>query len=112
MTPEAKRKAVVHLMEVHQVSQRRACSALDVDRSTVRYQTRRSDATELRDAMKVVAKERRRFGYRRLHVMVERQGWPPLGRFALQIACRAASEPQEVPSDLSRREAPGAPQGW
>lgn len=75
VTPDAKRKAVVHLMEVHQVSQRRACSALNVDRSTVRYQSRRSDDTDLRDAMKAVAKERRRFGYRRLHVMVERQGW-------------------------------------
>jgi putative transposase len=75
VTPDAKRKAVVHLMEVHQVSQRRACSALNVDRSTVRYQSRRSDDKDLRDAMKAVAKERRRFGYRRLHVMVERQGW-------------------------------------
>ena len=62
-------------MAVHQVSQRRACSALDVDRSTVRYQSRRDDDTALRDAMKAVAIERRRFGYRRLQVMVERQGW-------------------------------------
>lgn len=75
MTPDAKRKAVAHLMQVHQVSQRRACSALNVDRSTVRYQSRRSDDSDLRDALKAVAKERRRFGYRRLQVMVERQGW-------------------------------------
>ena len=64
VTPDAKRKAVDHLMEVHQVSQRRACSALNVDGSTARYQSRRSDDTDLRDAMKAVAKERRRFGYR------------------------------------------------
>ena len=75
VTPDAKRKAVAHLMETHQVSQRQACSALNVDRSTVRYQSCRGDDMELRDAMKAVAKERRRFGYRRLHVMVERQGW-------------------------------------
>jgi putative transposase len=75
VTPDAKRKAVAHLVEVHQVSQRRACSALDVDRSTVRYQSRRDDDTDLRNAMKAVAKDRRRFGYRRLHVMAERQGW-------------------------------------
>lgn len=75
VTPDAKRKAVAHLMNIHQVSQRRACSALNVDRSTVRYQSRRADDTELRNAMKAVAKERRRFGYRRLQVMVERQGW-------------------------------------
>lgn len=75
VTPDAKRKAVAHLMELHQVSQRRACSALNVDRSTVRYQSRRADDAGLRDAMKAVARERRRFGYRRLQVMVQRQGW-------------------------------------
>ncbi len=75
VTPDDKRKAVVHLMAIHQVSQRRARSALNVDRSTVRYQSRRDDDTDLRDAIKAVAKERRRFGYRRLHVMVERRGW-------------------------------------
>lgn len=75
MTPDAKRKAVAHLMEVHQVSQRRACSALDVDRSTVRYQSCRADDSELRDAIKRISKERHRFGYRRVHVMVRREGF-------------------------------------
>lgn len=74
MTPDAKRKAVAHLMDVHQVSQRRACTTLDVDRSTVRYKSRRVDDVELRDAIKGVSRERRRFGYRRIHVMIEREG--------------------------------------
>lgn len=75
VTPDAKRKAVAHLMEMHQVSQRRACSALNVDRSMVRYQSRRAGDGELRDAIKRVSKERRRFGYRRIHVMVRREGF-------------------------------------
>ena len=74
MTPDAKRKAVAHLMDVHQVSQRRACSTLDVDRSTVRYKSRRIDDADLREAIKRVSRERRRFGYWRIHVMVEREG--------------------------------------
>ncbi len=74
MTPDAKRKAVAHLMETHRVSQRRACAALNVDRSTVRYQSRRDDDEELRATIRRVSKERRRFGYRRIHVMVEREG--------------------------------------
>ncbi len=74
MTPDAKRKAVAHLMETHLVSQRRACAALNVDRSTVRYQSRRDDDEELRATIRRVSKERRRFGYRRIHVMVEREG--------------------------------------
>lgn len=75
VTPGAKRKAVAHLMEAHQVSQSRACSALDVDRSTVWYQPRRADDGDLRDAIKRISNERRRFGYRRIHVMVRREGF-------------------------------------
>jgi len=74
VTPGAKRKAVANLCEEHGVSQRRACSALNVDRSTVRYQSRRADDEELRDAIKRASRERRRFGYRRIHVMVQREG--------------------------------------
>lgn len=75
VTPAARREAVAHLCKVHEVSQRRACSILDADRSSVRYRSVRPDDAELRKAMKAVAAERRRFGYRRVHVMLERQGW-------------------------------------
>lgn len=74
VTPDAKRKAVAHACEAHGVSQRRACEALNIDRSTVRYASTRSDDASLREAMKAVASERRRFGYRRVHIMLERQG--------------------------------------
>lgn len=74
VTPDAKRKAVAHACEVHGVSQRRACQALRIDRSTVRYTSMRPDDTPLREAMKAVAAERRRFGYRRLHILLRREG--------------------------------------
>ena len=74
VTPAAKRQAVAHACEQHGVSQRRACAALNIDRSTVRYASVRPDGAHLREAMKKVAAERRRFGYRRIHVMLERQG--------------------------------------
>ena len=74
VTPDAKRKAVAHACDTHGVSQRRACKALNVDRTSVRYRSLRPDDAALRDAMKAVAAQRRRFGYRRIHVMLERQG--------------------------------------
>jgi len=74
VTPDAKRDAVAHACDEHSVSQRRACLILQVDRSSVRYKSTRPDDTDLREAMKKVAAERRRFGYRRIHVMLERQG--------------------------------------
>ena len=74
VTPEAKRDAVAHACVEHGISQRRACEVLRVDRSSVRYQSIRRDDAGLRAAMKQVASERRRFGYRRIHVMLQRQG--------------------------------------
>ena len=74
VTPDVKRKAVERACKEHGVSQRRACTILNVDRSSVRYKSVRSDDADLREAMRQVASERRRFGYRRIHVMLERQG--------------------------------------
>ena len=74
VTPDVKRAAVVHACAAHGVSQRRACTALAVDRSTARYVTRRGDDAELRAAIRQVAAERRRFGYRRIEVMLARRG--------------------------------------
>ena len=74
VTPEAKRKAVTHACCEHRVSQRRACDVLQVDRSSVRYQSKRSDDDDLRAAIRKVATERRRFGYGRIHIMLERDG--------------------------------------
>lgn len=56
----AKRDAAAHLCKEHEVSQRRACSVLGVDRSSVRYRSVRPNDAELREAMKAVAAERRR----------------------------------------------------
>jgi putative transposase len=74
VTPDVKRDAVAHVCEQHGVSQRRACEVLSVDRSSVRYRSVRPDDADIREAMKLVASERRRFGYRRIHVMLDRQG--------------------------------------
>ena len=42
---------------------------------TVRYQTSRADDAGLRERMRAIAHERRRFGYRRLHVLLKREGY-------------------------------------
>ena len=75
VTPDAKRDAMPHLRKGHEVSQRQACCVLGADRSSVRYRSVRPDDADLRKAMEAVAVERRRFGHRRAHVMLERQGW-------------------------------------
>ena len=41
---------------------------------TMRYRTTRADDAGIRQRMKAIAQERRRFGYRRLHVLLKREG--------------------------------------
>lgn len=72
--PDAKREAVSLLCDDYGVSERRACHVLQADRSTVRYKSSRPDDSDLREAIKRVARDRRRFGYRRINVMLEREG--------------------------------------
>jgi transposase InsO family protein len=72
--PAAKREAVAHLREHFQMSERRACSLLAADRKMIRYRSRRPPETELRERLRDLANERRRFGYRRLFILLRREG--------------------------------------
>ena len=74
VTPVARREAAAHLCEAHEVSQRRACRTIGADRSAVRYRGRRPDDGAVRARLRELAASRRRFGYRRLHVLLEREG--------------------------------------
>ena len=74
MTPAARRNAVAHLMQHHEMSERRACKSIGCCRMTVRYRSTRPQDDVLRERMVALARERRRFGYRRLHVLLKREG--------------------------------------
>jgi putative transposase len=72
--PAARREAAAYLRRVFEMSERRACRVIGTDRTSVRYQAIRPDDAELRERLKALAQERRRFGYRRLHVLLRREG--------------------------------------
>ncbi len=74
VTPAARREAVAILVERHEMSERRACSVIGADRTSIRYRGRRPDDHALRERLRALASERRRFGYRRLHVLLRREG--------------------------------------
>ena len=74
VTPAARREATAHLCQVHGVSQRRACQALEVDRSSIRYRSRRPEDGHIGLRLREIAAVRRRFGYRRLHILLRREG--------------------------------------
>lgn len=75
VTPAFKREAVAHLQGAHGMSERRACKAIGCDRMTVRYRSRRGDDVALRERLCALARERRRFGYRRLRIFLRREGF-------------------------------------
>ncbi len=55
-------------------SQRRACKLVGIEPKTCRYVSRRPDDGAVRVRLRVLASERRRFGYRRLHILLARDG--------------------------------------
>ena len=57
----------------HGISERRACSILGTDRSAMRYRHRRGDDAATRQRLKELAAERRRFGWRRLKLLLDRE---------------------------------------
>ena len=74
VTPAARREAVAHLRVAYEVSERRACSALGADRTSIRYRSSRPDDAVVRARLRELAAIRRRFGYRRIHVLLRREG--------------------------------------
>jgi hypothetical protein len=64
--PAERRPAVHYLKAEWCLGERRACGLVTLGRSTARYRPRRSGDQELRERLRELAGERRRFGYRRL----------------------------------------------
>lgn len=74
VTPAAKRQAVAHLQATLGMSERRACTVVGADRTSMRYRSCRADDGDLRSRLCELAQQRRRFGYRRLHILLRRDG--------------------------------------
>ena len=74
--PAAKREAVAHLRNALQMSERRACTLVAADRKMIRYRSKRPPEAELRALLRDLANQRRRFGYRRLFILLREQGEP------------------------------------
>lgn len=57
------------------VSIRQACGAIGFDRSTFHYQSRRTDQAAVAKRIKEICETRVRYGYRRVHVLLDSEGW-------------------------------------
>lgn len=71
-----KRRVATYVIETYGLSERRACGLLRLHLSTWQYKSRRGDDGELRSRLLVLAQGRPRYGYRRLHALLRREGIP------------------------------------
>src|SRR5439155_26552702 len=75
LKPVKQREVMHYLTGRYRVSRRRACRVIQTTRSSAYYQSRKDPLTGLRQRMRELAQTRVRFGYRRLLVMMHREGW-------------------------------------
>jgi putative transposase len=66
---------VAYVTACHGYSERRACALTRQARSTQRKPSRRNPHTAIRRRMHEIAQTRIRYGYRRVHIMLKRDGW-------------------------------------
>lgn len=70
-----RRKAARHLITRHGISERRACRLTGVSRTAFRYVTKRDPQDWLRQKIKEIALSRVRYGYKRVHIQLSREGY-------------------------------------
>ena len=76
MTVSARRTAAKYALKSHRVSERKACAAFRIARSVMRYTPRpAADEEMLRERIRILAMENRRYGCRRVTALLHREGW-------------------------------------
>jgi len=74
VSPQAKREATRHVMQMHPLGVTRACGLVGISRSLFRYQPRCTANASVTARLIELAADKRRYGYRRLHVLLRREG--------------------------------------
>ena len=78
---------VEHVVGSFRVSERRACRVLRVPRATYRYRSCLDPRTELRMRIREIAQARVRYGYRKIRVLLNREGWKVGNYLVYRLYC-------------------------
>ncbi len=87
MRPAGRRALVHYLEESFRVSERKACAVVCVGRSTHRYRSVAQVQTALRVRIREIAAVRVRYGYKRIHVLLRREGWTVNHKRVYRLYC-------------------------
>jgi putative transposase len=75
MRPARRRRLVDEVRADWKVSIRRACATFRIDTSLYHYKSKRGEQADLKARIREIAQTRVRYGYRRVHVLLRREGW-------------------------------------
>ena len=87
MRPARRRTLVQELQVCDEASERRACQVLGFPRASHRYQSVLDERAELRMRLRELATIRVRYGYRRLHILFQREGWRVNHKLVYRLYC-------------------------
>ncbi|WP_263377300.1 IS3 family transposase [Granulicella paludicola] len=87
MKPSRHGPMVDRLMSSYGASERRACRVLCVKRGTYRYRSCLDPRTELRMRIREIAQARVRYGYRKIRVLMNCEGWD-VGKYPVYRLCK------------------------
>ena len=74
VAPRAKRACCKAVEQIHGYSERKACQLVGANRASIRYEDNKPDIGLLKEKIISIAHEKRRYGYRRIHVLLKRKG--------------------------------------
>ena len=83
LKPSRRRQMVEYLHDSYRVSERRACRVARMHRATFRYRSYRDPRAELRMRIREIAQVRVRYGYRKIRVLLNREGWK-VGKYLVE----------------------------
>jgi len=103
----------MELIDQYRISERRACQVIHIGRTCYRYQSIRDEQVPLRMRINEIAKVRVRYGYKRIHVLLRREGWLVNHKRIYRIYCEEglnlrAKKPKRRRSAAQRVQRPSA----
>ena len=113
--PALKGQVAHYVLQSYQVSQRRACRLVRQHRGILFYPSRKDPRIGLRSRMREIAQTRVRYGYRRIHVLLRREGWTSGKNLIHRLYCEEqlqlrSKRPRRRKMSVARRERPRARQ--
>jgi len=113
--PALKGQVVHYIVQSYPVSQRRACRLVRQHRGILFYRSSKDPRIGLRSRMREIAQTRVRYGYRRIHVLLRREGWTSGKNLIYRLYCEEqlqlrSKRPRRRKMSVARRERPRARQ--